>query len=57
MLVYIDDIAVAARSNSELNWFFSSMKKRFHTKDLGEISKILGMRVTRNRIIKELFLD
>ena len=57
MLVYVDDIAAAAKDNSLLNWFFSKIKQRFHTKDLGEISKILGMRITWNRRTRELFLD
>ena len=53
----MDDIAAAAKDNSSLNWFFSKIKQRFHTKDLGEISKILGIRITRNRRTRELFLD
>lgn len=57
LLVYVDDMAAAAKNKSELDWFFASMKKRFHTKDLGEIKKILGIRVTRNRATRELFLD
>ena len=57
MLVYVDDMAAAAKDNSSLNWFFSKIKQRFYTKDLGEISKILGIRITRNHRTRELFLD
>jgi hypothetical protein len=57
LLVYVDDIAAASKSNDALNWFFDNFRKRFNTKDLGEISKILGMRITRNRHRRELFID
>src|SRR5439155_21939918 len=33
------------------------LSTRFNTKDLGEIRKILGVRVTRNRQDRELFID
>lgn len=57
LLVYVDDIAAAAKTNAALSWFYSEFRKRFNTKDLGEISKILGMRITRNRSQRELFID
>ncbi|CAL3966236.1 unnamed protein product [Diplocarpon coronariae] len=34
-----------------------TIRKRFNTKDLGGIHKILGIRVTRNRSTRELWLD
>ncbi|TVY60672.1 hypothetical protein LSUE1_G009284, partial [Lachnellula suecica] len=49
LLVYIDDLVVSAKTCFELDWFFLIIKRRFLTKDLGEISKILGIRITRNR--------
>lgn len=57
LLVYVDDIAAAAKDSASLTWFYNNFRKRFNTKDLGEISKILGMRVTRNRPQRELFID
>ena len=57
MLLYVDDIAAAAKTVDQLDWFFATMKKRFHIKDLGGIEKILGIRVTRNRATRELWLD
>ncbi|TVY57553.1 Copia protein [Lachnellula suecica] len=57
LLVYVDDLAASAKTRSELDWFFLMMKRRFLTKDLGEIFKILGIRVTRNRVTREIFLD
>jgi hypothetical protein len=56
-LFYIDDIAAAAKSGLELDWFYSKLSARFNTKDLGEIRKILGIRITQNRRDRELFID
>lgn len=57
LLVYVDDLAAAATQAQELNWFFQKLSARFNTKDLGNISKILGIRITRNRTSKTLELD
>ncbi|TVY53199.1 Retrovirus-related Pol polyprotein from transposon TNT 1-94, partial [Lachnellula suecica] len=40
-----------------LVYFYKNLRKRFNTKNLGEIKKILGMRITRNRRTRKLFLD
>jgi hypothetical protein len=55
--LYVDDIATAARKTSNIDWFYSKLSTRFNAKDLGGISKILGIRVTRNRKMRELFID
>ena len=57
LLLYVDDIPAAAKYKPELDWFYSQISSRFNTKDLGEIEKILGIRVTRNRPGRELFID
>jgi hypothetical protein len=57
LLVYIDDIPTAAKKTSDLDWFYSKLSTRFNAKDLGGISKILSIRVTRNRKGRELFID
>jgi hypothetical protein len=56
-LLYIDNIAAAAKSSLELDRFYSELSARFNTKDLGEIRKILGIRVTQNRRDRELFIN
>lgn len=56
-LVYVDDIAIASRNVSSMMWFFETMSKRFNTKNLGEISKILGMRISRERKHRTLHID
>src|SRR5436190_16811821 len=48
LLLYIDDIAAASKHSPELDWFYSQLSARFNAKDLGEIQKILGVRVTWN---------
>jgi hypothetical protein len=57
ILVYVDDICAAARLQEDLNWFYTKLSKRFKAKNLGEISKILGMRVTRDRPKRTIYLD
>ncbi|KAI0991178.1 hypothetical protein K3495_g17009, partial [Podosphaera aphanis] len=57
IVVYVDDIAAAAQKNEDIDWFAQKLSSRFNTKDLGEISKILGIRVVRNRVNREITLD
>lgn len=59
VLTYVDDIPAAARDTADLDWFKSKLAGRFNAKDLGEITKtkILGMRVTRDRKKRTLWLD
>ncbi|KAI0993606.1 hypothetical protein K3495_g14578, partial [Podosphaera aphanis] len=56
-LVYVDDIAVAGKCLPSLQWFSDTLSSRFNTKNLGEIQKILGMRITRNRNESTIFID
>ena len=57
LLVYVDDIVAAAKTKKELDWFYKTLSKRFKAKDLGEIHKILGVRVARDRKNKSIYLD
>jgi hypothetical protein len=49
LLVYVDDIVAAAKKQGELDWFYKTLSERFNAKNLGEISKILGARITCDR--------
>ena len=40
-----------------MNWFKLSFKKLFKVKDLGEIEKILSVKITRNRFKKTIRMD
>ena len=55
--MYVDDIPAAARQQEQLDWFYKILSTRFNAKNLGEISKILGVRVTRDRKNKTIYLD
>ncbi len=48
LLVYVNDLAAIAPKSSDLDWFYKQLSACFNTKDLGEIRKILRVRVTRN---------
>ncbi|KAI0991003.1 hypothetical protein K3495_g17184, partial [Podosphaera aphanis] len=48
-LVYVDDIAISGKTSANLEWFSQVLSSRFNAKNLGEIQKILGMRITRDR--------
>lgn len=57
LLLYVDDIVAAAQNKGELDWFYKKLSSRFNAKNLGEINKILGARVTRNRQFRTLEID
>lgn len=57
VLVYVDDISIAAPKLEDIKWFKRQLSATFKIKDLGEISKILGMRVTRDRKNRKITLD
>ncbi|KAI0991844.1 hypothetical protein K3495_g16343, partial [Podosphaera aphanis] len=57
ILVYVDDIAVASKSNTQIDWLYKTMSKSFDTKNLGEMKMFLGMRITRDRQNRKLWLD
>jgi hypothetical protein len=57
LLVYVDDIVVASRDAVQIEWFYDQLSSRFNTKNLGEISKILGIRIIRDRKSCTLTMD
>jgi hypothetical protein len=57
LLVYVDDIVAVSKSTRSLKDFFLQLSGRFKAKNLGEIAKILGARVTRDRKNRTLDLD
>ena len=57
LLVYVNDICIAANLIIQVNWFKSSFKKLFKVKDLGEMEKILGVKITRNRSKRTIRMD
>ena len=57
LLVYVNDIIAATKKQGELDSFYNKLLKRFSTKNLGEINKILSARVTRNKKNRTLEID
>jgi hypothetical protein len=57
LLVYVDDIVPASRDAFQIKWFYDQLSLQFNTKNLGEISKILGIRIIRDRKSHTLTMD
>ncbi|KAI0998707.1 hypothetical protein K3495_g9488 [Podosphaera aphanis] len=57
ILVYVDDIATAAKSTTDIEWLSRAMNGCFNTKNLGEMKMFLGMRITWKRKEKTIWLD
>ena len=45
MLLYVDDILIAAKSKVEIGKLKLQLNEEFEMKDLREIRKILGMKI------------
>ena len=57
ILTYVDDIPIAAPKLKDVLQFKKELIKVFKIKDLGEPEKILGIKITRDRIQGTLKLD
>ncbi|EIW71771.1 hypothetical protein TREMEDRAFT_27029, partial [Tremella mesenterica DSM 1558] len=57
LLAYVDDLVLATKSKEEAKEIFDGLGKRWIITDLGEISTILGGKVTRNREEKTIWLN
>jgi len=57
LLLYVDDISISGRSLADIDWFKNAFGSIFKVKDLGEMKKILGIRITRNRPERTLRMD
>ena len=49
LLLYVDDMLIAARNKAHIQKLKAQQKKKFDMKNLGETKKILGMEITRER--------
>jgi hypothetical protein len=57
LLLYVDDMLIAAKSMCEVNRLKSLLHKDFEMKDLGAAKKILGMEIRRNKEARKLWLS
>jgi cytochrome c biogenesis protein ResB len=56
LLFYVDDMLIASKSQVEIDKLKVQLNKEFEMKDLGEVKKILGMEISRNRQRGKLWL-
>ena len=49
LLLYVDDMLIAARNKAHIQKLKAQLNKKFDMKGLGEAKKILGMKITRDR--------
>ncbi len=57
MIVYVDDLLVAGRTEAEVKAIKKQIKEIFDARDLGEAKYFLGMEIERNRINKTIKLS
>ena len=57
LLLYVDDMLVAARSKSEIAKIKVQLSTEFDMKDLGAAKRILGMEIRRDRKARRLYLS
>ena len=57
LLLYVDDMLIAAKSMSEINELKKQLSNEFEMKDLGGAKKILGMEISRDRPSGKVYLS
>ncbi|GJX82283.1 retrotransposon protein, putative, ty1-copia subclass [Tanacetum coccineum] len=50
LLLYVDDILIACKSKSEIEYTKGLLRKEFDMKELGLARKILGMKIVRDKV-------
>jgi hypothetical protein len=55
--LYVDDIPAAYNDASWLTSFKAQLGARFEIKHMGDLSQLLGMRITRDRSARTISLD
>ena len=57
LLIYVDDILCVTENTKDSDWVYSQLLKRFKTKNLGQVTMFLGIRIVQNRKSREIYLD
>ena len=57
IFMHVDDLVIASKMMKEIDWFKKEFNAAVSIKDLGEVSKVLGIRVTRDRKNRTLRMD
>ena len=55
--VFVDDITLASKSGTQLDYFVTELGKRFKLRDLGPTTFLLGVEIHRNRPERKLWLS
>ena len=55
--IFVDDMTIAAKDKSSINWVKDELKKRFKLRDLGPTSYLLAVSITRDRSQKSISLS
>jgi hypothetical protein len=55
--LYVDDIPAACNDATWLTSFKAQLGARFRIKDMGKVSQLLGMHITRDRSARTISLD
>jgi hypothetical protein len=54
--LYVDDLLIIARTTAEIQRLKTALSDAFEMKDLGEVSYLLGMQITRDRTQRTLYI-
>ena len=54
LLLYVDDMLIAAKSKEEIRTVKAQLKNEFEIKDQGAAKKILGMEIMRDKVVGRL---
>ena len=57
LLLYVDDMLIASRSQTEVDRMKKQLSKHFEMKELGEARKILGMDILRDKAAGKIWLS
>jgi hypothetical protein len=57
IIFYVDDILAASNDATWLTSFKAQLNARFKIKDLGDLSQLMGMHITRDRSARTISLD
>ena len=57
LILYVDDMLIVGKNKDELSLFKKNLSQTFDMKDLGDARHILGMRITRDRSKRCIYLS
>ena len=55
--LHVDDMLIGGPHITDISWFKEAIAQKYKVKDLGEVKKIIGIRVIRDRANRTIHLD